>query len=423
MTSSITPFVTRTDRLHGLDALRGLALMLGVLVHASMSFIPGAQYFWLVADSQPNAWLGLGFHVPHMFRMILFFLLAGFFGRMALHRLGLKSFIHDRAKRIGLPLLAGWPISLVAITAVLVLGTLMINGGVLPPESPPGPTFAPDDFPLTHLWFLYELLIAYGVMLLLRALFNSIDRRGQLRSTTDIVMRFACGRVAPLLLAIPLCAALYAQPQWYGWFGIPTPDSALYPNLAAAAGFGSAFAFGWLLQRQNGLLERINRLCWSNLSLALITTVASLWIYGLSPGFGPSVPGSDKLLQAALYSVASWGWTFALIGLTLRYFADFNPVRRYLADASYWIYLAHLPLVVALQFAVAPLTWPAPLKLGIILVLSMAMLVLSYHWLVRFSFIGAILNGRKRVRRIRAEPTPPLSVPARAGATSRVRAE
>ena len=67
------------ERLHGLDAVRGIALLLGLVVHASMSWLPGAQHFWVTHDASPNALAGLLFYVPHMFRMLLFFLVAGLF--------------------------------------------------------------------------------------------------------------------------------------------------------------------------------------------------------------------------------------------------------------------------------------------------------------------------------------------------------
>ena len=35
------------DRLHGLDAVRGYALLLGIVYHATMSFLPGAP-IWVV---------------------------------------------------------------------------------------------------------------------------------------------------------------------------------------------------------------------------------------------------------------------------------------------------------------------------------------------------------------------------------------
>lgn len=36
------------ERLHGLDALRALALLLGLCVHGSMAFIPGTKGYWIV---------------------------------------------------------------------------------------------------------------------------------------------------------------------------------------------------------------------------------------------------------------------------------------------------------------------------------------------------------------------------------------
>ena len=34
------------ERLHGIDAIRGLALTLGVVLHATMSFFPGPGIWW-----------------------------------------------------------------------------------------------------------------------------------------------------------------------------------------------------------------------------------------------------------------------------------------------------------------------------------------------------------------------------------------
>ena len=47
---------------------------------------------------------------------------------------------------------------------------------------------------------------------------------------------------------------------------------------------------------------------------------------------------------AASYTCATWTWTFAIIGLALRFLSNHSPVRRYIADSSYWLYLIHLPL-------------------------------------------------------------------------------
>lgn len=386
------------ERLHGLDALRGIALVLGVVVHASMAFLPGAQYFWIAHDTQPEAALGLAFFVPHMFRMLLFFLLAGFFGRLALHRLGLRGFIKDRARRIGLPLFGGWWMSFTAIVLVLAWGAMLANGGSLPKETPPGPAFTPGDFPLTHLWFLYVLLLCYGSALLVRGAILRVDRSERLRALIDRTMCGTMGVFAPLLLGAPLAASLFYQSKWFAWFGIPTPDQSLYPNLPALVAFGSAFAIGWLLHRQQDLLRALERRWMFHLALAIACTATCLSMAGLSPLLVPAKQDLQYLAYAASYAIGGWSWSFALVGLCLRFLSGFSPMRRYLADASYWIYLAHLPLVMALQVAMTRVEWSAWVEFPLVLATSMALLLASYHLLVRDRWLGNLLNGRKRAK-------------------------
>ena len=397
------PLQPASERLHGLDALRGFALLLGVVVHASMSFLPGAQFFWVAHDNDPSAALGLAFYVPHLFRMLLFFLLAGFFGRMACERLGTKTFVKDRVKRIALPLLAGWPLVFSAIVALLVWNAVLANGGAMPKESGPAPSFTPESFPLTHLWFLYALLLCYAAALIARWLSGIVDRRGAIGAGVDAVVRTLAGPAGPVLLALPLAAALFVQPNWYPWFGIPTPDQSLYPNLACT-GFGSAFALGWLLHRQCGLLPNWAGRWPLHLALAVAATAGCLAFVGLAPDLTPAPRDAATLAYAAGYAFAAWNWAYGLTGLALRYLSGHSAARRYLADASYWIYLIHLPLMMALQVAVARLEMPAYLKFPLIVVAVLAVALLSYRWFVRYSFVGAMLNGRK-AKPVRPRPS------------------
>jgi ABC-type multidrug transport system ATPase subunit len=75
-----------------------------------------------------------------------------------------------------------------------------------------------------------------------------------------------------------------------------------------------------------------------------------------------------------------------------------NALVRYTADASYWIYLVHMPIVVALQVMVGDLPWHWSLKFPLVLFVSLAVLFASYRYLVRPTFIGQVLNGRKYPR-------------------------
>ena len=119
-----TDATTGSERLHGLDAVRGYALLLGVVFHATMSFLPGPQV-WMVADSERSLSLSAVFFTSHMFRMTTFFLIAGFFAHMTFHRRGAGSFIRDRLKRIALPLVVGWPILITAIVIAWSSGSVV----------------------------------------------------------------------------------------------------------------------------------------------------------------------------------------------------------------------------------------------------------------------------------------------------------
>ena len=97
--------VSRTDdRRHDLDALRAGAMLLGIALHASLSFFPVP---WPVQDKRQHAWFGVFTAAIHGFRMPLFFLISGFFTMMLYRKRGMKSLLRQRATRILLPCVIG----------------------------------------------------------------------------------------------------------------------------------------------------------------------------------------------------------------------------------------------------------------------------------------------------------------------------
>jgi glucan biosynthesis protein C len=69
----------------------------------------------------------------------------------------------------------------------------------------------------------------------------------------------------------------------------------------------------------------------------------------------------------------------------------------------------HLPLVMALQVAVSRLDWPWPAKFASILAIAFPLMFASYQLLVRYSFIGAVLNGHRFAAPPRVGRTMPQS--------------
>lgn len=392
MTGSATGMVG--ERYHALDAVRGFALTLGVFFHATLSFLPGMQ-LWVAVDSQRSVELSVLFFVLHIFRMTLFFVLAGFFARLLLERRGTWGFIKNRAARIAMPLAMFWPIVITGIVAVAIWAAVQANGGVAP-EGPPPPPPTAETFPLTHLWFLYVLLFFYAAALVLRGLVRLIDRNETLRlRVVDPVVRFITGPIAPIALAIPMALAMFLAPQWYAWFGIQTPDTGLIPNTMALICYGFAFGLGWLIHRQPAIFDGWGTWWLAYVGPAIGATIGCLMMLGFTPLLEPAAHDLRMAGYAALYAFACWAWTIVIIGFAVRHLAAESPARRYLADASYWIYIVHIPIVMALHALVAPYAWPWFVKYPLVLAVAFAIMLVSYQFLVRYSFIGAILNGKR----------------------------
>lgn len=382
----------QTERLHGLDGLRGAALLLGVVLHGTLSFFP--SQIWIVGDDQTSVWASGLFFVIHLFRMVSFFLIAGLFGHMMLKRRGALGFLRNRLIRIAGPLAVFWGPVMGGIVAVLVWNASL--HGMTAADAPPPPTYDWTNIPLTHLWFLWVLLWFYAALVIGQAVLSRLDRAGGLGRGLDRMAGGLIGPWGPLLLGAPLALALWLEPTWIAFFGIPTPDAGLVPETSALVGFGLAFGMGVLLERRRDLLAKIAGWTPVYLGLALgAGTTALMLSGGPTPVLTPMTDPAAKALAAAAFGVATYASMFAVVGLALKFWSRHSALRRYLADASYWIYIVHLPLVMAAQVVVQDWAMVWPIKLALVVVGVLAVSLASYELMVRHGFMGRWLNGRR----------------------------
>lgn len=402
---------TAGARNHALDALRAGALLLGVFGHAMISFFPAPQ--WVANDSDSSPVLLVTFFTAHIFRMSLFFAIAGFFARLLLEKRGTRGFIRNRFKRIALVFLVFWPVLLACLVLVAFwaagyagTGPFAGNGplagqGGAGPASGAGPRIAAalwQNLPLGHTWFLYVLIWLYAGALALVGLSRLIDSKGRAAAAIDAVIRvLGAKHLLPIVLALPLGAVFLFDQHWTAIGGIRTPDFGLVPSLSAIVGFGTAFAFGWFLHRQPTLLNAWQRwwfLYWVATVALSVYCARLMGEVAADPSSLPLGTGAE-LLVALAYPLAIWAWCFALFGTATRFLSGESRVIRYLSDASYWIYLVHLPLVVALQVLVSP--WPLAwqVKYPLILATAIPILLVSYQLVVRNTWLGVWLNGRR----------------------------
>src|SRR5262245_44039514 len=392
------------ERFHSLDALRALVLLLGVVFHSLMAYVlpPG---IWAVGTKQPATPLLWFIYYAHCFRMEVFFLLAGFFACMVIEKRGAALFLRDRARRILLVfVVALFPMKLL-LSSAWIIGGLKTGWLKLPPAVAKLPIWQlsigglrMESWPninLTHLWFLYYLVWVTSVSLAARWLIVKCIARSEklLQAVDPLFLRITSSWYAPLGLAVvttPLLAMMSGP-------DVDTPDKGFVPNVPVLLLYTLFFCLGWWLHRQAELLDTLARRWKFFLPLSLLVSViASIGVGMRLSGaeHGTGLRWATSVGTSLTMSLAVLGW----IGLFVRTCNSASAWVRYLADSSYWVYLAHLPVVVALQMLFSD--WQASLwiKLLAINIIAFAALLSTYHLCVRFTWIGAWLNGQRAPR-------------------------
>ncbi len=220
---------------------------------------------------------------------------------------------------------------------------------------------------LDHLWFLWFLcwLVAIFAILAVTGLLPSGRRRWWLAAASCLpqaVMGMAlAGSLGPDtslgILPKPHVLGYYAC---FFFFGVAT---------FAAEGLDTSLGRRWKL---------------------LLPAAAVLLAAGIATM-------NDRLLATVLQPAYAWTMSLAMIGLFCRLFPHPRPAVAWLADASYWMYLVHVPLVMMTQLLMREWPLAAGVKFLLILALVTPLLLASYRWCVRSTVIGSLLNGPRRV--------------------------
>jgi glucans biosynthesis protein C len=228
---------------------------------------------------------------------------------------------------------------------------------------------------------------------------------------------------------VPL-AALTAVPLLASPIGvIPTPRS-FWPEPISLAAHGVFFAFGWAIFGHADLLSTFARHSARQLAVAVgLVPVAGLALLyrcrAMPPDwFGPLPPGAEssallrppdglwlppanspalamalQLAVAMIGSLIVWLSVFGVTGLFVRHLDRPIAWMRYLAGASYWIYLAHFPLMIWVPIAIAGVDLPALVKLVFVLTVSLTLLLIVYQGGVRGTAVGPCLDWRRVARK------------------------
>lgn len=391
---------TDNSRLDYLDATRAFALVLGIVFHASLSFMP-VFMGWAVQDISTSPLVAMFMTVCHSFRMEAFFLLAGFFSHLTFHRKGAGEFVRSRVIRIVVPFVVGWFILRPLVVSGWIMGSASLRGDVDVWAGLLGgfqtlSTLPTRIFAGSHLWFLYYLAMITALTLAVRGLLTATGswQAVMVRRADALVAWLANSPVSLVILALPTAAALWFMRFW----GMDTPDQSLLPHLPALIVYGAFFVLGWMLSRQRELISQFARLTPQRWILAGVGIAAILLLGEIERDPGHPHYVAAHVAYAVSYALTMWSLVFLTIGVFKKLCPRPNAFVRYVADSSYWMYLIHLPVVVWLQVAVAELPLHWSLKLAFISTITIALSLFTYDLFVRSTFIGWVLNGRRRDR-------------------------
>jgi len=237
-----------------------------------------------------------------------------------------------------------------------------------------------------HLWFLWFLCWLVGFF----SLFMFVVRRLSLPT------------VPRWLVLSPLCwlwlIPLTMIPQLFmGIFGPrfgPATCTGLLPEPHILLYYAVFFGFGAIYYDADDTEARLGRWYWLLLPVATFVLLPH---------------GMETMTDRPVYSgfiqvIFAWAMCFGLIGLLNRFLKHENQTIRYLSDSAYWLYIAHHPLVAVLHTWLRPWDLPAVAKWLILLAMLITVLLISYQTLVRYTWIGRLLNGpRVRVVTIHEE--------------------
>jgi peptidoglycan/LPS O-acetylase OafA/YrhL len=247
-------------------------------------------------------------------------------------------------------------------------------------------------FPFFHhlwfLWFLCWLVAGFAIVVVVGRLLPRLP-----------VPSFVVSSPWCLAWLVPLTMLTQSMMHEGGTmpgFG-PDTSAGLVPMPHVLAHYAIFFGFGALLYGRAGVAPRVGRGWWLQLPLALLLLPAALALGLQFPWALESIddPGMRRVLSTLAQVVYTWLMIFGLMGLFETVLARERPWVRYASDSSYWLYLVHLPLIIAGQVLLRDASLPALVKVVLLTVVSTSILLASYQLLVRYTYIGRLLNGRR----------------------------
>ena len=300
----------------------------------------------------PDRWGGFDIVVQlnDSFFMPMMFLLSGLFVWPSLVRKGPSAYLHDRMRRLGVPLVLGLPV----LVPLAYYPSYLQSVGPIAPVRYWAQTVFSGPWPSGPFWFI-EVLLAFDIATAaVAALIPGWRVAVPPWVRPRPVAGFAVLVAASIAAYLPLLD-VFGPYRWLsaGPFAVQASRMALY---------GLYFAAGLLIGRHGlhaGLARALARR-WGGWSLLAVALAAGLFGAQTARPFLPTLAGG-ALRGAALVGFCA-STCFALSAVFLRFRQQPWPPLDSLAACSYAIFLLHYPVVTWSQYGLLGLGFGAVAK-------------------------------------------------------------
>lgn len=372
-------------------------MLLGIILHSAVTHASGLMT-WPIKTPDHNLGFTSLVDFIHLFRMPIFFVVSGFFAALLLFERGSRNMILNRIKRIVFPFIAAMVviIPLVVLSSVYSFKIIAEEQVLLYPLMQESIQYFYTSLTTAHLWFLYYLgmyCLVYWI------LYSSLGRLAFVKRILNALAAFFSkiysGRwILLFIIIITLFAFLIMDTT-----SIKTSTS-IIPDGDTFLMYIIFFGFGWAMYGERKNLNRFQQ----NIKLFL---GISFLLFGMRWAIFMEIfvqtPWTKYYLMA-IHSLITWLLIFSITGLFLKYFNKPSNWGRYVSDASYWIYLIHLPLTLFLPGVFFQLGIPGYISFLLTMLITGIICTVSYDLFVRSGSIGLFLNGRKYRREIIKSP-------------------
>jgi glucans biosynthesis protein C len=388
----------KTERIFALDMLRAIMMLLGIVLHSAVTYA-STPMPWPIKSPDNHLAFDALVDFIHLFRMPIFFVISGFFAAFLLFERGHGEMIKNRVTRLICPFVVG----IFFLFPLATLAGIYSNNSF--EETPLNLAafytqfinyFLTTGVNTIHLWFLYYLAM---FSLMMWALYAAFGKNPHIYLfLTKIIGKFSSSfrskRIIFLLSTLTFLCLIGMES-----ITVKTSSSFL-PDLFTFLTYAIFFCFGWVVYGSNEDLQIFKRNAASFIGIALILLAVKWRLFLLFP----ILPAYMILPLMAGQALCIWLLVFGITGLFLKYFNTPSAWGRYISDASYWIYLVHLPLALFIPGMIHPLQIGS---IGGFLITGFTtgiVCVLTYDLFVRSSLIGKFLNGRRFPRALVKKP-------------------